>query len=138
MDETTVTFGMQIWQQVMPWVAMAVASLLILGLKHLVSWAKTKSQSARFRCAMDMVEALVPHAVREAQQTLVQELKKDGKLSRDDAERIFRNVLKSTKDSMGPKWLAQLKACLKQTDSGMDAFLRTQIESEVHSLKGSP
>ncbi len=133
--ESETTLGAQIWAEVAPYIAMLVSAMLTWGLRYAIGWLKAKSHDASYHCAMDKVEGASLAAVEHAQQTMVDELRKDGKLSKEDAATIFDAAQDSAIKALGPRGIKEIQGCLGLDAEGVAALIQQKIEQAVHRSK---
>lgn len=130
------TFGAQIWAEVAPYIAMLVSAMLTWSLRYAIAWLKAKSHDASYHCAMDKIENATTAAVRQAEQTVVAELKRDAaKLTREDATTVFRTARDSAVAALGPRGIAEIRGCLGLDNDGVLALLGQKIEEAVHRMR---
>lgn len=132
MDTSTpLTFGEVVWQYVMPTLATAVSALITWGLRHVIALLKAKSHDARFHCAMDKVETVTVDAVMNAEQTVVGDLRKGGKVDSETGKKALAAALETARSNLGPRGIAELRDCLGLDPPAIDRLLSTRIEREV-------
>lgn len=104
-----------------------IVPLLIWGISELVNYLKEKSQSAKFDYIIELAGGAVKDAVVAANQTYINELKKDGKFDKKEQEKAFNSVKFEVKKTLGYGGVV----LLKQAVGDLEAFLNNKIEKEV-------
>ena len=102
------------------------------------NYVRSKAQSAKATALLDRVEKLTSSVVREALQTIADDIKAasaDGKLTADEAMAIKAHALDRLRLCLGEKTKTELKALLSLNDAGLDAFFSTTLEATLHWVK---
>jgi len=113
------------------WVATRLAQLI-----------NARIRSEETRGVLLRVEQVVFGAVREVQQTLVDDIKAqspDGRLRAFDRTRVKEVALATVRSELGPRGLDELSRVLGTAPEAIDQVLSTRIEAAVHEMRrGSP
>jgi hypothetical protein len=113
-----------------------IGGLVAWALAMAAKWLREKANNETATTVIALVEDAVTYAVREAEQTLVEDLKakrEDGKLTDDEKRDALQSALTAAKRALGEKGLASLEKLLGAID--VDKFLISRIEGEVHDLR---
>lgn len=125
--------------------ALAPLVLALLGwlLTTLAMYVRQRTAAMKNQYLAGVLERLddaVETAVREASQTLVDDMRKaaaDGTISKDEAREARDHALGKLKAYMGPKGVAELGRVMALDASGIDSYLAGKVEAKVHALKGA-
>lgn len=120
----------------------ALLPVLVLAittaLGYAIRWLSAKVHSERVQTLLATVQEAIEAVVREAEQTLVEGLKKarlDGKLSEEERTAVLKAAIDSAKRAIGTKGLALLESAAGVGEAELDSWLRTRIEAEVQKLR---
>lgn len=121
--------------QSLPGLEALLAAVGTLLLTYATQWIRAHAKNATVAGILDRLTETVAVVVREAEQTLVAELKKggDAPLSSDDAKRVLDTVLDSLKTHLGPKGIAEIEKIIDP--SKLNQILISYIEAEVNDLR---
>lgn len=110
------------------WVAKKIADLIHANVKN-----------AYLKGALVRLDYAVINAVKEVEQTTVEEMRKanaDGKITKDEVHRIKAAALASAKSYLGKKGLDELLKVLGiGSEAEVNRVIGNRIESAVHDLK---
>jgi len=109
------------------WVATRLAQLI-----------NARIRSEETRGVLLRVEQVVFGAVREVQQTLVDDIKAqspDGRLRAFDRTRVKEVALATVRSELGPRGLDELSRVLGTAPEAIDQVLSTRIEAAVHEMR---
>lgn len=124
------------WQNVLESVLIAVITTVIsIAAGYLVSFLKKKAAEAECKCKDETRKNLVNtgcdilvNLVNATSQTIVSDLKKEGKFDTDAAKKVFEDVKQAAKDQM----TVDVKNAIEMTyNATIDEFLETKIESII-------
>lgn len=129
----------------MAWEAIALPIVLTLAaaLTALISWAvrkygkfiDSKIDNDYFNRVLTQTVELVARVVKETQQVVVDELKEDGKWTKETAAEVKAAALAKIKEYLGEKGLKELADVFGLTDGTLlDELLSSFIESQVQEL----
>ncbi len=127
---TYLTIVKDIALTVSPFLLAAATGALAKGAQyalHAVSGIRNKNARDSLDWAISLAEALAKRAVVAANQTIVNELKRQGKFTSTAAHRVFESVLGSVTADLGQK----ARAILETEVPDVPAFLGSLIESAV-------
>lgn len=124
--------------------ALAPLVLALLGwlLTTLAMYVRQRTAAMKNQYLAGVLERLddaVETAVREASQTLVDDMRKaaaDGTISKDEAREARDHALGKLKAYMGPKGVAELGRVMALDVGGIDSYLAGKVEAKVNALKG--
>jgi hypothetical protein len=116
----------------------ALAALLAWASTRLVQLITAKVKFEYLRGVLVRLDDVVFAAVREIQQTVVDDLKSnspDGRLTPAQRDQLKQDVLAKIKSHIGMKGLAEIAKILGLDGVGLDNFIATKAEAAVHDLK---
>lgn len=135
-----------IYARAMDWTELTMKAVELLApvLLALLSWLSVKAiqwigariQNEYLKGALERLNAAVADAVKELEQTTVRALKeaaKDGKITREEAQKIKLDAIASVKDYLGQKGVAAIARVV-----GREAFekmVQSKIEAYLHDVK---
>ena len=102
-------------------------------------WLEGKAHAATFQCAVNKLETVTKNAVDEVEQTLVRQLKADGKWNAETAREARDTAVDVAKRQLGEKGMEELEGCLGHAREAIEGMLRTYVEKQVrgHGNSGS-
>ena len=119
-----------------------VSPLLIAALTwaaaKLASYIKSKVNNEYLRGVLVRLDEAVVTAVKDLQQTVVDEIKAanvDGKITEAEKKRIKDSALANVKSYLGAKGIKVLSEVLGLSGGALDGFLSSKIESAVHDIR---
>ncbi len=124
----------QVLAVVGPLIVTAIGTLgtwLIWTLKNFVD---AKVHDARFHCATEKIAVLTSNAMAEAEQTVISKIRGTNKWNDDAKKAVKDSVVGVVKRHLGSRGLKELKGCLGHNEAGVEALIRTQIESGLAKL----
>lgn len=126
-----------LFNQALPGFEALFSALLLLGITGARKWIAAHTHNATETGILDRLTDEVAAVVREAEQTMVSEIKKgtDTSLSPLDATRVLNAALDNLKSHLGPDGIKRIEDVLKPAD--LNAMLITRIEAEVNGLRNS-
>jgi hypothetical protein len=99
---------------------------------------RAKVKSEYLRGALVRLDDAVFTAVKDLQQSVVEEIKAasaDGKITEDEKKRIKEKALASVKSHLGTKGLSELATVLGLDGGAIEGFLSSKVEAAVHDLR---
>ena len=99
---------------------------------------RAKVKSEYLRGALVRLDDAVFTAVKDLQQSVVEEIKAasaDGKITDDEKKRIKEKALVSVKSHLGTKGLSELATVLGLDGGAIEGFLSSKVEAAVHDLR---
>lgn len=117
----------------------AIATLLAWLVARLAQLITAKVKSEYLRGVLVRLDDTVFAAVREVQQTVVDDLKSaspDGRLTQAQQQQIKQDVMAKIKSHLGMKGLEEIAQILGLDGAtGVENLISTKVESAVHDLK---
>ena len=99
---------------------------------------RAKVKSEYLRGALVRLDDAVFTAVKDLQQSVVEEIKAasaDGKITDEEKKRIKEKALASVKSHLGTKGLSELATVLGLEGGAIEGFLSSKVEAAVHDLR---
>ena len=99
---------------------------------------RAKVKSEYLRGALVRLDDAVFTAVKDLQQSVVEEIKAasaDGKITDEEKKRIKEKALASVKSHLGTKGLSELATVLGLDGGAIEGFLSSKVEAAVHDLR---
>ena len=99
---------------------------------------RAKVKSEYLRGALVSLDDAVFTAVKDLQQSVVEEIKAasaDGKITDEEKKRIKEKALASVKSHLGTKGLSELATVLGLDGGAIEGFLSSKVEAAVHDLR---
>lgn len=106
----------------------------LLGLKYR-AWIAEKVKNARLSGILERLGNFAFQVVSELNQTVVAQLKKDGKWNAEEAAKVKQMALDKLKSYIGPEGLKEAMAILGIDNATLMNLLGTMIEQSVLSEK---
>lgn len=109
--------------------------ITILG-KHLNKWLSSKAKSAELEAITQSLVDVTKICVMDAEKTLVAEVKnasKDGKLTKEEAATIFKNVFEAVKANLGKKGMKSLRKVY--SEQNINQAIAAHIEQRINEMK---
>ena len=103
-----------------------------------VTWIQANVNNSYLRNTLVRVDDAVVTAVKELQQTIVDEIKAanaDGNIDDTESERIKSMALANVKSYLGTKGLLMVGKVLGLVGDTLDRYLGSRIEATVHDLR---
>lgn len=117
---------------IMTALATIIASLLMLGFNLFKTWVKTKIKNEKANNAIYNVLNVVESAVLTVQQTMVDDLKEDGKFNKEKQEQALKNAVNLIMNSINE----ETEEILTGLFGDIETWIRMQIESFINKNKG--
>lgn len=112
-----------------PFVEFVILTLASLALRELQRWLKAKGASETAQSVTDRLYGVVEDVVRQANQTLVGDLKTKGKWDHETAGRIKAQVKAEAMRLVGDR--AAVAKALGLTETGLEERVGALIEAEI-------
>lgn len=112
---------------VLPMLEMGLLALCGVLVFHLQSWLKAKGASEQVVLMTGRVGTMVESLVREANQTLVGDMKTRGEWDGETAIKVRQGVLEKAKQLLGSKAAERMG----MAEPDLDALLLTEIEAAI-------
>jgi hypothetical protein len=99
---------------------------------------RAKVKSEYLRGALVRLDDAVFTAVKDLQQSVVEEIKAasaDGRITDEEKKRIKEKALASVKSHLGTKGLSELATVLGLDGGAIEGFLSSKVEAAVHDLR---
>jgi putative flippase GtrA len=113
----------------------ALATVLAFLAVKYRTWITAKVKNERVAGVLARLGDFAFRVVGELNQTVVEQLKKDGKWNAEAAAQVKADALAKLKSYLGAKGIAEAMEVLGLDNAGLEALLATYIESWVGQLK---
>jgi len=102
-----------------------------------VAYLDARIENERITTALDRTSDAVADVVEELAQTVVDDLKEDGRFDLEEADALKRKALGKIKHNLGPKALKEIRKTFGLgSQRELDEALTSKIEAEVRRTKG--
>jgi hypothetical protein len=127
-------------------IALKILEILSPVLLAALTWAaaklaqliRAKVRSEYLRQVLVRVDEAVFTAVKDLQQSVVEEIKAasaDGKITDEEKKRIKERAITSVKSHLGTKGISEVGTILGLEAGALDGFLSSKVEAAVHDLR---
>ena len=110
--------------------AIGIAGLITWSFKLLEEWLRTKIKNEKIRKAMSEAFDVIDAAVKDIQQTFVDDLKKQGKFDKKSQTKALNNAANKALAMLSE----EAKQQLKRNVGDLSTWLTTQVEAKVAEL----
>ena len=115
--------------------AVALTALIAMALRKYGKFIDSKVDNEYFNRVLKQTVELVARVVKETQQVVVDELKEDGKWTKETAADVKKAALDKIKEYLGEKGLKELADVFGLTDGTLlDELIGSFIEAQVKDL----
>jgi hypothetical protein len=99
---------------------------------------RVKVRSEYLRQVLVRVDEAVYTAVKDVQQSVVEEIKAasaDGKITDEEKKRIKERAITSVRSHLGPKGITEIGTILGLDAGALEGFLSSKVEAAVHDIR---
>lgn len=127
-----------LWFYLVVGLASGLLGMLGLVFPKALAWLKAHTKNMRYAGALARLAELTFKVVLELNQTVVEQLKKDGKWNKEEAAKIKALALTKIKSYLGPAGLAELCEVLGLDPKLVDELIGSYIEAQVLEAQVDP
>lgn len=112
--------------------ATGIAGIITYMLSLVLAWLSGKVKDEKIKRILNITHDLIASSVNAVQQTMVSQLKKDGKFDKEAQKRAFEKVMLEVKENTSQ----ETKKIITEVFGDFDMWLSNQIESLILRKKG--
>lgn len=127
-----------LWFYLIVGLASGLLGMLGLVFPKALAWLKAHTKNLRYAGALARLAELTLKVVLELNQTVVDQLKKDGKWNKEEAAKIKALALSKIKSYLGPAGIAELCVVLGLDPKLVDDLIGSYIEAQVLEAQVEP